>query len=277
MSIPQSVIEEVVHAGLKEDIGDGDITANLLDDDAIAIATVECNETCTICGIDWFEEVYSQLDDQIHIEWNIDDGDSVEANTELCTLSGSAKNLLTGERTALNFIQLLSATATLSAKYAKAIGDCKTKILDTRKTIPGLRLAQKYAVACGGCENHRMGLYDSILIKENHITALGDIHKTVNEARFNNPGVAIVVEVEDIRELESALNANIDRILLDNFSIDRIKEAVNKSKGKIPLEASGGISLENIQDIAKTGVDYISIGALTKNIQAIDMSMRFSL
>jgi len=277
MSVTQSTIEETVHVALREDIGDGDITAELIPADAISLANVISREECVFCGMDWFEEVFRQIDDEVFIEWNIQDGDSIEAGGTICSLSGSSRSLLTGERTALNFLQTLSATATLASRYAAAVAGTNTVVLDTRKTIPGLRAAQKYAVTCGGCQNHRMGLFDAILIKENHILAAGSIQAAVDEARFHSPGYPVEVEVENITQLEQAIGAGVDRILLDNFNTDQIRQAVELSNGRIPLEASGGITLDNIRDYAETGVDYISTGSLTKDIIAVDLSMRFSM
>ncbi len=277
MSVSQSTIEETVHIALREDIGDGDITAELIPADAVSLANVISRENCVFCGMDWFEEVFRQIDDQVFIEWHLQDGDSVSAGDTICSLSGPSRSLLTGERTALNFAQTLSATATRAASYAQAIAGTEAVVLDTRKTIPGLRAAQKYAVTCGGCQNHRMGLYDAILIKENHIAAAGDIQTAVDQARFHSPGYPVEIEVEDIAQLEQAINAGVDRVLLDNFTPDRIREAVKLSNGRVALEASGGITLENIREFAETGVDYISTGSLTKDIIAIDLSMRFSI
>jgi nicotinate-nucleotide pyrophosphorylase (carboxylating) len=277
MSVNQSTIEETVHIALREDIGDGDITAELIPADAVSLANVISRENCVFCGMDWFEEVFRQIDDQVFIEWHVQDGDSVNAGDTICSLSGPSRSLLTGERTALNFAQTLSATATRASSYAKAVAGTEAIVLDTRKTIPGLRAAQKYAVSCGGCQNHRMGLYDAILIKENHIAAAGDIQTAVEQARFHSPGFAVEVEVETMAQLEQAIAAGVERILLDNFTPDRIREAVKLSNGRVPLEASGGVTLENIREVAETGVDYISTGALTKDIIAIDLSMRFSM
>lgn len=274
--VPQSSIEESVHSALEEDVGSGDITAQLIPPDEIAIANVISREHCVFCGMDWFEEVYRQLDENVFIEWSIQDGDSIEPEQILCSLSGPATSILTGERTALNFIQTLSGTATLSARYAKAVEKTKSIVLDTRKTIPGLRLAQKYAVSCGGCQNHRIGLFDAILIKENHILACGGIQQAVDEARFRSPDLPVEIEVENMDEIEQALQAKVDRILLDNFPVKELKKAVKHCKGEVQLEASGGITLDNIGKIASTGVDFISTGALTKDIIAIDLSMRFS-
>lgn len=277
MSVTPSTIEETVHTALREDIGDGDVTAALIPADAVSLANVISREACVFCGMDWFEEVFRQIDDQVYIEWHVEDGDRVEADDPICSLSGPSRSLLSGERTALNFIQTLSATATIASRYASAVEGTHTVVLDTRKTIPGLRDAQKYAVTCGGCQNHRMGLYDAILIKENHILAAGSIALAVEQARFHSPGYSVEIEVESIAQLEQAISVGVDRVLLDNFTLDQIREAVQLSHGKIPLEASGGITLDNIRDYANTGVDYISTGSLTKDIIAIDLSMRFSM
>ena len=275
LNVPQSSIEESVHMAIHEDVGDGDITAQLIPEDDITIATVITREDCVLCGMDWFEEVFRQIDAEVFIEWQAEDGDHLEANQTICSLSGSSRSILTGERAALNFMQTLSFTATRSATYAKAVADTDTIVLDTRKTIPGLRLAQKYAVSCGGCQNHRIGLYDAILIKENHILACGSIEQAIEEARFHNPEMPIEVEVENLDELNQALNSGADRVLLDNFDNEQLKQAVKICDGKIPLEASGNVTLETLHDIALTGVDFISTGALTKDIKAIDLSMRF--
>lgn len=275
LQVPQSIIEENVFNALKEDIGEGDITAELIPHDNISLATVISREACVFCGLDWFEETYRQIDEEILIDWCIDDGEKIEAGDIICTLSGSSQNIVTGERTALNFVQMLSATASLSEKYAAQVSDFETKILDTRKTIPGLRIAQKYAVSCGGCENHRLGLFDAFLIKENHINASDGISNAISEARFHNPELNVEVEVENIDELQQAIDAGADRVLLDNFEIETLAQAVKLCSGKIISEASGNITFDNIREVAKTGVDFISTGALTKNIKAIDLSMRF--
>ncbi len=275
LQVPQSIIEENVFNALKEDVGEGDITAELIPNDNISLATVISREPCVFCGLDWFEETYRQIDEEILIDWCVDDGDIIEADQVICTLSGSSQNIVTGERTALNFVQALSATATVSARYAEQVAATETKVLDTRKTIPGLRMAQKYAVSCGGCENHRLGLFDAFLIKENHINACDGIQNAVTEARFHNPDLKVEVEVENMDELQQAIDAKADRALLDNFDLRSLKQAVNVCKGKIITEASGNITIENISDVANTGVDYISTGALTKDIKAIDLSMRF--
>jgi nicotinate-nucleotide pyrophosphorylase (carboxylating) len=275
LQVAQSIIEENVFNALKEDVGEGDITAELIPHDNISLATVISREACVFCGLDWFEETYRQIDEEILIDWCIDDGDHIDADQIICTISGSSQNIVSGERTALNFVQTLSATATLSAQYATKVADTETKILDTRKTLPGLRMAQKYAVSCGGCENHRLGLFDAFLIKENHINACGGITNAVSEARFHNPDLKVEVEVENTDELQQAIAAGADRVLLDNFDLKTLQQAVKTCKGKITCEASGNITIENINEVAKTGVDYISTGALTKDIRAIDLSMRF--
>lgn len=276
MLVPQSYIEESVNNALAEDIGMGDVTSKLIPEDDFSIATVITREAAVICGIDWFEEVFNQLDPNIFIEWDVDDCDLVEPNQQICTLSGSTRALLSGERTALNFLQTLSGTATIARRYADAVKGTPAKVLDTRKTIPGLRLAQKYAVHCGGCENHRIGLYDAILIKENHILAAGSIKQAIESARFNSPELSVEVEVENLDELLQAIDTHAERVLLDNFDLDLLKQAVILNNKRVQLEASGGVTLNTIRSIAETGVDYISTGALTKDIKAIDLSMRFS-
>jgi len=272
-------ITKTVRAALQEDIGDGDLTAALIPAEACSTAQVISREPATICGIPWFNDVFSQLDNRIQIIWQVSDGDQASENQVLCELQGPARALLTGERTALNFLQTLSGTATLSSRYAQAIQGTNTKVLDTRKTIPGLRLAQKYAVTCGGCYNHRIGLYDGVLIKENHIQAAGSIAAAVSvilkRVKPDSPIQLIEVEVESLTQLQQALDAGVKRILLDNMSITDLERAVTMAKGHAELEASGGIHLENIRSVALTGVDYISVGLLTKNVHAIDLSMRF--
>ena len=276
MNVPHSYLEDSVSNALQEDIGSGDVTAKLIPEDDFSLATVITREPATICGIDWFEEVFAQLDSQVFIEWDVNDGDVVIAGQQLCSLSGATRALLTGERAALNFLQTLSSTATKAAEYTAAIAGTNVKVLDTRKTIPGLRLAQKYAVSCGGAYNHRVGLYDAILIKENHILAAGGISQAVEAARFNSPELMIEVEVENLDELQQALDANVNRIMLDNFPLDLLRQAVSITNKKSALEASGNITLETIRAIAETGIDYISTGAITKDIKAIDLSMRFA-
>jgi len=277
MNIPLSYIQNTVSIALAEDVGAGDVTGELIPEDEVSMATIITRDNATICGIDWVEEVFAQLDSEIHIEWEVEDGDQVEAGQTLCSLSGNSRALLTGERTALNFLQTLSATATVARQYANEVDGTECKVLDTRKTIPGLRVAQKYAVSCGGCHNHRIGLFDAVLIKENHIEAAGSIAKAVEEARFSAPDLTVEVEVENFDELQQALDAKVDRIMLDNFTTEQIAEAIKLNNKQTELEASGGITLENIRQYAETGVDFISIGALTKDIQSIDLSMRFGL
>ena len=268
-------ISQQVSAVLAEDIGNGDITANLIPANAVAVATVISRENATIAGQAWFNEVFSQLDSTIEIEWHVADGDTVEENQLLCTLTGNARQLLTGERSALNFLQTLSATATLTRSYVDLVSHTKCKILDTRKTIPGLRDAQKYAVRCGQGNNHRIGLYDGILIKENHIMAAGSISNAVSQAKKLSSSIPVEVEVETLEELHEALAAGANIVLLDNMSNDILIDAVAINEGKAKLEASGNVNKSTVKAIAETGVDFISIGELTKNINAIDLSMRF--
>ncbi len=265
-----------IRSFLEEDIGSGDITAAIIPENAQAQAEVLTREDMTVCGQAWFDAVLKYLDAKVKINWMVAEGAAVKKNTLLCKVSGSARALLTGERTALNLLQLLSATATVSRLYADAVAGTGCKVLDTRKTIPGLREAQKYAVACGGCYNHRIGLYDGVLIKENHIMAAGSITKAIKAAR-ELTSVTVEVEVESMTELAEALAAKPDRIMLDNFSVEALRAAVALNAGVIELEASGNIELNNIRDIAETGVDYISIGALTKHVKAVDLSMRINL
>jgi len=276
MHLPHSYIEESVHTALTEDIGSGDVTAKLIPEDDFSLATVISREPAIICGIDWFEEVFAQLDSQIFIEWDVNDGDAIEAGQQICSLSGSTRALLSGERSALNFLQTLSSTATKAAEFVAAIKGTNVKVLDTRKTIPGLRLAQKYAVHCGGGHNHRVGLYDAILIKENHILAAGGINEAVQAARFHSPELMIEVEVENMDELQLAIDAQVNRIMLDNFDLDGLRAAVKLNDNRIELEASGNVNLTTVRAIAETGVNYISSGAITKDITALDLSMRFS-
>ncbi len=259
---------------LAEDVGSGDLTSSIIPEHVLASASVITRDQMVFCGQAWFSQIFAVLDSTITIDWHVSDGEEVEAGHKLCDLQGPARPLLTGERVALNITQTLSATATISRKYADAIQGCKTKILDTRKTLPGLRNAQKYAVRCGGCVNHRFGLYDGILIKENHVTAAGSIVNAVKLAKLSSRTMPVEVEVESINELIQANEADADRVLLDNFSLDMMREAVLVNLGKAELEASGNISLDNLREIAETGVDFISVGALTKNITAIDLSMR---
>lgn len=261
---------------LEEDLGSGDITAVIIDENCKATAQLVTREAMVLCGRDWFEAVFKHLDAHVLIEWFVNEGEQVVENSRLCMLSGNARALLTGERTAMNLLQTLSATATISRQYAKAVAGTNCKVLDTRKTIPGLRLAQKYAVKCGDCYNHRIGLFDGVLIKENHIVAAGSIANAVKIAREQSD-MPIEVEVENFDELEQALAAKPKRIMLDNFTLDDLRKAVEITDKKVELEASGNVDLTTIRAIAETGVDFISIGALTKNVQAIDLSMRIQL
>ena len=272
---PQPTPEEIA-AYLAEDLGSGDITAAIIPESTQATARVVTRETMVLCGQAWFDAVFRQLSQDIVIEWFCREGDEVAADTMLCRLVGPARALLSGERTALNLLQTLSATATTARRHANAVAGTGCKVLDTRKTLPGLRRAQKYAVKCGGCVNHRIGLFDAVLIKENHILAAGSISAAVKKARAIS-SVLVEVEVESLAELEEALAVGPDRIMLDNFSLADMRNAVALNQGKVELEASGNISLDNIRDIAETGVDYISIGALTKNVVAIDLSMRIEI
>jgi nicotinate-nucleotide pyrophosphorylase (carboxylating) len=268
-------IHNSVKAALAEDIGSGDITAALVDADTQYKVHVISREDAIICGTQWVNETFNQVDAGVNIQWQTSDGNAVTENQILFSAEGSARAILTAERTALNFLQLLSGTATLCRQYANAVSDTQAKVLDTRKTIPGLRTAQKYAVHCGGCHNHRIGLYDAYLIKENHIAACGSIAQAIEKARVQQGNKPVEVEVESLTELEQALDAGADIIMLDNFSLEHMRQAVARSKGKAKLEASGNVSLATIKAIAQTGVDYISIGALTKHVNAIDLSMRF--
>lgn len=271
---PKTVTENV-RAALVEDIGSGDLTAALIPVDAQAEAYVITREAAVVCGRPWVDEVFRQLDTRVQIEWQVQEGDWVTPDQELFRLRGSARALLTGERTALNFLQSLSGTATESRRWAEAVADLPVKILDTRKTLPGLRDAQKYAVRCGGCHNHRHGLYDGVLIKENHIHAAGSITQAVTKVRPYAQGKRVEVEVENIDELQEALAAGADIIMLDNFTLEQIHQAVAINRGKANLEISGNVSLETVRTLAETGVDFISTGALTKHLCAVDLSMRF--
>ena len=274
MTHPQKPIDISVY--LAEDIGTGDITAAIIPESTQAQAQVITREDMVLCGQAWFDAVFKHLNADIQIDWQVEEGENVVENTVLCKLQGSARALLTGERTALNLLQTLSATATVARHYAEEVKGTRCKVLDTRKTIPALRDAQKYAVLCGGCYNHRMGLYDGVLIKENHIIAAGSIAKAIQTARQLST-VAVEVEVESLAQLQEALAAQPDRIMLDNFSLEDLKTAVALTAGQVELEASGNIGLANIRTIAETGVDFISIGALTKHIKAVDLSMRIQL
>ncbi|MBN8895169.1 MAG: carboxylating nicotinate-nucleotide diphosphorylase [Rhodanobacter sp.] len=266
-----------VERALTEDLGQGDATAALLPADARAQARLTCRDAAVIAGSAWFDACFRRLDPSVQIDWRVSDGDQVAPGTLLCSLSGHARSLVTAERTALNFLQLLSATATTTARHVAAVAGTAVRVLDTRKTVPGLRVAQKYAVRCGGGHNQRMGLYDAILVKENHIIAAGGIAAAVSAARRLHPDLPLEVEVENLDELEQALHAGVDRIMLDNFELEQMREAVARTAGRVPLEISGNVDLQTIGDFARTGVDFISVGALTKHVHAIDLSLRLQL
>jgi len=268
-------IQRNVAASLTEDVGTGDLTAQLIGADAEALGRVITREAAVICGTAWFDASFAALDPEMIVTWHVRDGEAVEAGQVLCDIEAGARVLLTAERTALNFLQLLSGTATVTRRFVDAVSGTGARIVDTRKTLPGLRLAQKYAVAVGGGTNHRVGLYDGILIKENHIIAAGGIREVVEQARLIAPSnVFIEVEVENLDELKEALDAGVKMVLLDNMSLDDMREAVAINAGRAELEASGGVSLERVRAIAETGVDRISIGTLTKDVHALDLSLR---
>jgi len=277
-AIPSDLGQQVARA-LAEDIGTGDLTAALVPAGRIGRATLVTREPAVVCGQAWVDEVFRQLDPSVRITWSVSEGAPVPAGQLLCRLEGPARSLLTGERTALNFLQTLSGTATAARQYAALLDGLPCRVLDTRKTIPGLRLAQKYAVRCGGGSNHRMGLYDGILVKENHIMAAGSIAAAVAAARSQGARVPVEVEVETLDELRQVLEAGADMALLDEFSLDDLRAAVTMNRahprGPIKLEASGNVSLDTLRAIAETGVDFISVGSLTKHVRAIDLSMRF--
>ncbi len=267
-------LTETVECALAEDIGTGDITAKLIAPNTQAKAQVISREQAILCGTAWFDEVFRQLDSQVEITWLVRDSEILRPNQVLCNMNGQARALLIGERTALNFLQFLSGTATQVQSYVNVISGTNACILDTRKTLPCLRTAQKYAVRCGGGTNHRMGLYDAFLIKENHIAAAGGIAQAIVAARHHAAHLPVEVEVETLEQVKDALTAEADSLLLDNFTLSQLREAVALVEGKVKLEASGGITKESIRAIAETGIDFISVGAMTKNVQAIDLSMR---
>ncbi|MCW3147190.1 carboxylating nicotinate-nucleotide diphosphorylase [Stutzerimonas stutzeri] len=267
-------IDANVRRALAEDVGTGDITAQLIPAERLAHASIITRETAVVSGVAWVDAVFRQLDPRVAVHWQVSDGERVEADRVLFHLEGPARALLTGERTALNFLQTLSGVATRCRHYADLVEGTGVQLLDTRKTLPGLRLAQKYAVTCGGCHNHRIGLYDAFLIKENHIAACGSIAQAIATAHRIAPGKPVEVEVESLDELEQALQAGADIVMLDELSLDDMRTAVDLARGRAKLEASGGISEETLRVVAETGVDYISIGALTKHVQAVDLSMR---
>ncbi|MBP8170808.1 MAG: carboxylating nicotinate-nucleotide diphosphorylase [Pseudomonas sp.] len=272
-----SEITANVQAALREDLGSGDLTAQLIDAEHHASARIITREAATICGTAWVDEVFRQLDPRVTVNWRVHDGQRVTADQTLFTLQGPARALLSGERSALNFLQTLSAVASRSQQYADLVAGTQVQLLDTRKTLPGLRLAQKYAVTCGGCHNHRIGLYDAFLIKENHIAACGGIAQAIHRAQQIAPGKPVEVEVENLAELQQALDAGADIIMLDELSLADMRTAVTLSAGRAKLEASGGINASTLRSVAETGVDYISLGTLTKDIKAVDLSMRLSL
>ena len=282
MQIDQQLILEIqtdVERALREDIGDGDLTAELVPASALIGATIVTNSDLTMAGRPWVDQVFRQLDPRITLKWQVDDGEMIVADSTICNLQGPARSILSGERVALNFLQTLSATATVTAAFVQAVVGTGCHILDTRKTLPGLRHAQKYAVRCGGGRNHRFGLFDAILIKENHILSAGGIEAAIASSRRLHADRPVEVEVESLAELGEALAAKAERLLLDNFSLDMLEQsvAINQETGDPPaeLEASGGLTIEKVAAVARTGVDYISVGALTKNVCAIDLSMRF--
>ncbi len=270
-------IEANVRRALLEDVGSGDITAQLIPAERLAKATIISREAAVIAGTAWVDAVFRQLDPRVAVHWQVTDGDRVSPNQALFHLEGPARSLLTGERSALNFLQMLSGVATRAQYFADMVAGTQVKLLDTRKTLPGLRMAQKYAVTCGGCHNHRIGLYDAFLIKENHIAACGGIAQAVEAAHRIAPGKPVEVEVESLGELQQALDAGAEIIMLDELSLDDMREAVRLTAGRASLEASGGINDDTLRVIAETGVDYISIGAMTKDVKAVDLSMRLSL
>ena len=273
-TVPEAAVRRDVQAALTEDIGDGDITAELLPERDIAEARIVTRDAGILCGIPWADAVFRSVDPDIEASWQANDGDAIDPGQVLVQLAGPARGLLTAERTAMNFLQTLSGTATRCAAYAAAVEGTAVRILDTRKTLPGLRDAQKYAVRCGGCDNHRMGLYDAFLIKENHILACGGIHSAVLRARESAPDKPVEVEVENADELAQAIDAGADRVMLDNFDLQGLRDAVTFTAGRVELEASGNVTLDTLRSIAETGVDFISIGALTKDCTALDLSMR---
>jgi nicotinate-nucleotide pyrophosphorylase (carboxylating) len=279
MNIEPSVIHADVRRALSEDVGSGDITAMLIPAEQYAQAHLVCRESARLCGQDWFEEVFRQLDPAITTEWLISDGEPIQTGQTVCRLQGPARAILTGERTAINFLQTLSGTATLVHQYADAIQHTQAKLMDTRKTLPGLRVAQKYAVHCGGGHNQRVGLYDGILIKENHITAAGSITAAIATARAIAPHLPLQVEVENMAQLSEAVSAGVKLILLDNFDLDDLRSAVSwvrEQDAEVALEASGNMDLSRIVEVAETGVDRISVGRLTKDVRAVDFSLRFT-
>lgn len=274
MDFTQAIINQVANA-LDEDVGSGDISAALIDTESSLQTELLVREDAVLCGTPWFDEVFRQCDPSIAIDWYFRDGDSIAADSVVGTVSGAARALLTAERCALNFLQTLSGTATITRDYVSRIAHTDCRILDTRKTIPQLRIAQKYAVRCGGGDNHRIGLFDAYLIKENHLAACGGIASAVERARSLDPGRLLEVEVESVEQLQQAIDAGVDRALLDNFSLEQIQQAVALTERRIELEASGNVDIDSLVAIAESGVDFISIGGLTKHLRAIDFSLRY--
>ncbi len=274
--LDHELIRRQVALALQEDLGDGDLTAALIDAGAVSRVEIICREGAVLCGTPWFDEVFRRLDPDMTIEWLARDGERLQPDQRICRLQGHTRSLLSGERTALNYLQTLSGTATLARRYADAVDGTGVRVLDTRKTLPGLRLQQKYAVRCGGCANHRIGLFDAILIKENHIHAAGSARQALQAALASAPeGIGIEIEVESLEQLSEVLEAGAKRVLLDNFDLDGLRRAVALSAGRARLEASGNVTLETVRAIAETGVDDISVGALTKDVKAVDLSMLF--
>ena len=269
-------LDATVRHALAEDLGGGDLTATLVPATRQASARVVARETAVLCGTRWFDAVYAALDDQIHVQWHFKDGAALSPDAVMCEIKGNARALVSGERTALNFLQTLSGTATVTARYVAQLAGTQTRLLDTRKTIPGLRRAQKYAVKCGGGYNHRAGLYDGVLVKENHISAAGGITQALQGVRTRGVTVPIEVEVEHCAQIEEAITAGADMLLLDNFCLADLKLAVTLAHGRVPLEASGGFGCDDLRAVAATGVDYVSVGALTKHLRAVDFSMRIT-
>lgn len=274
MNLPKD-ITMVVQNAIDEDVSNGDITAELIMADTRRIARVVCRDAAVLSGTAWFDETFRQLSGDCAVTWNKHDGDRLEVNDIVCSLEGPARALVTGERTALNFLQTLSGTATITREYIDQLSETKTLLLDTRKTIPRLRSAQKYAVICGGGENHRFGLFDGILIKENHLEAAGSISAAITAMRTKFPDYSIEIEIESVADIDPAIEAGANMLLLDNFSIPDLRAAVKQTRARVKLEASGGIELEDIRAVAETGVDFVSVGALTKHLRAVDFSMRF--
>ncbi|MEJ2452794.1 MAG: carboxylating nicotinate-nucleotide diphosphorylase [Candidatus Thiodiazotropha sp.] len=274
--LDEELIHRQVALALQEDLGDGDLTAALIDAEAVSRVELICREEAVLCGTPWFDEVFCQLDPDLTIEWLARDGERLQPDQCICRMQGHTRSLLSGERTALNYLQTLSGTATLARRYADAVAGTGARVLDTRKTLPGLRLQQKYAVRCGGCANHRIGLFDAILIKENHIHAAGSARQALQAALASAPeGIGIEIEVESLEQLSEVLEAGAQRVLLDNFDLEGLRQAVALNAGRARLEASGNVTLQTIRDIAETGVNDISVGALTKDVKAVDLSMLF--